>query len=1278
MKLSFIPAFINDKMVSGKRKGYFSGAVLFVDIKGFTKITRELMTHGDEGAEILSDIINKIFSGAIDSIYKKGGFISSFAGDAFTAIFENDKGLNCPEAAQNILKHVKKNKTISTKYGKFKIEVRIGISYGRIYWEIIPGKIQSVYLFKGKTILEAAEAEQKCREGSIEILNRPESPVKNKIKSKYLPLQKNIVKKFIPDQVLESKISGEFREIISIFVSFDTKQVSPAELIPVLADLSLKYGGFLNKTDYGDKGAVALIMFGAPLSVEKKNLRAFSMMSELIQLYPSVSAGVSLGTVYAGLIGNSQRCEYSCLGDTVNMSSRLMSKADLGQVLVDISSYSTGKEYGEFKYHGSFGLKGIKKDQKLYVFEGLKKNMTKKTGIELVGRETELAKLKDHLGPLRKSKFAGIIHVIGAAGIGKSLLVDHFLSRIDLSVYQIMELECDPILKESLNPFIGFLKDHFGISDQLSQRSNLKAFKLKYDEIIKNTNSKELSERLEDKRKFIIYLLNLDVNNTLQKNFSPNSIRTNTNYALKTFFIAYSRLKPLIIRIEDIHDIDHDSEEIFKILLTNIKDEPILIIATSRPVEKNRDLPLKDNDNLTSKIKLKPIVKAKTKEMIEFFLKYPVSNEIVKLISKKCSGNPFFIEQLAKLLKESGKLKKKAGKFHLRSGNIQIPSKINSLIISRIDRLRTDLKSTLQSASILGVEFSINILSGMVGGDDLKLKLMSIEEDDLLYPVTELKYIFKHALVRDSIYEMMLKKTLRELHTKAAEIIEKNHVDDIDLYIGSLAYHYENAGIKGKAKYYLTKAAEQANENYKSSDALNYYGRLLNYTKAGSKRHEIEINRIRLLKRLGKWDECEELIKNNLKSIKSEHYRCVLMYYWGDILLAKGDYDNSIKKIRECIAAGKSKKKLRSILSLANRNIGSIHWRKGENKEALKYMETYLKSSAEVQDRKEIANALGDLGIINWNLGNNQKALKYYRKRKKINIELGDKENLIRTLNNTALVLNQIGKKEQAVKLYKEQLKGAREIDDKQMIGYAYLNMGIVFLETGKTDDALVCFQKNYDNAMEIGEKRTMVFSLGNMGICHSDRGNFDKAMDLYSRQIELAKKISMRPSEGNAYGNMADMLKKQDKFKEAEHYYDLGIKILKETNSAFFLCGCLYNKASMLFDIGRINEAEILNLEAYEIAEKINRIEMKVMGKVLKARLLYTENPKKAVSMIKELIENQKDSNAMLSRIYFNLFMMNRSKKTAQKAIALNKAAFAKNKGIDHKIMIEKILEII
>jgi class 3 adenylate cyclase len=172
---NWIPRFLHDQRRAGCFQGNFAAATLYADISGFTALTESLMQQGKEGAEILSEQLNRIFVPLVQTIHAHHGWIATFAGDAFLAIFPwdgDDALLHSAQAALTIRQLFQESHVLQTRSGASALSARLGLALGRVDWSIL-GQEHSpehlTYYFKGSAIQNCIRAEQHASVGEIVI-----------------------------------------------------------------------------------------------------------------------------------------------------------------------------------------------------------------------------------------------------------------------------------------------------------------------------------------------------------------------------------------------------------------------------------------------------------------------------------------------------------------------------------------------------------------------------------------------------------------------------------------------------------------------------------------------------------------------------------------------------------------------------------------------------------------------------------------------------------------------------------------------------------------------------------------------------------------------------------------------------------------------------------------------------------------------------------------------------------------------------------------------------
>ena len=1234
---NFIPDLIGEKVSENIHSGTFTASTIFIDISGFTSMTQFLMEHGKEGAEILSNIINNIFSPSIRAVYDNGGFVSTFAGDAFTSIFETEKVDYALKAAFEINRVFAGSGKINTKFGEFELSVKIGISHGEVEYGIIDAEVQKAFYFRGEAIDACAKSEHQAEKMQI-VADRkfveqltvevekdsceeqwfiltPRELDLSPIGLKSVPdISDETEKDFVPDSVLEMKERGEFREIVSVFIGFE-ESAGYAESVKQVIKNTHAYGGYFNKIDFGDKGGVMLVIFGAPTGREKLYSRAADFALSLKQIEDfKYRSGVSTGIAFCGIVGSDLRKEYTALGNVVNLSARLMMKAEPHEILTAPQIRSKLPAQYRLENKGLTEFKGFSEKIEIFSLTGktaLKQQMTYSGSF--VGRKKEAEKLRKMIRPIFDNKFAGIVYIDGPAGIGKSRFIDNFVNRIDncASFY----LPCDEILRKSFNPFEYFLKNYFEQSESLSKKQNKDNFTRKFAGLISQIKDEEIKSELVRTESFIGDLIGLEWENSLYSQLDAKGKYENTLYALKNFFLAPSLLKPVIIILEDAHWIDNDSLSMFDMLTRNIGKYPIVILALCRPKDDGSLFDLFDPEKAEApinRLNIEPFNKEMMGEILkDRFAADSIPNNTSDFIWKKSIGNPFFVEQLALFLTENNLLDKN---LNLISEAKSIPLGISQIIISRIDRLSVKMKETVKTASVLGREFALKVLERMLGSKitDRRRLLQAGKNEQIWENLTELKYIFKHALIRDAVYEAQLKESLRKLHELAGNIIEDLHPEELKEHYEELADHYAKSENKIKAKEYLYKAGKLAMENFRNEKALNYFDKLLNlYDKNGEAAKVVECLQYsaKILKLTGKWDASVEKFESALKIAKEQ---------------------NDTINVIDC----------RNNLSLIMHNRGRL-------KEAMECFENTLKIAEEINYEHGIANIYVYMGNILQIRGDNDRAMEYLNRSLEIFKNSGSKKGIALALGCMGNMCFYTCDYKKALDYYAQQNQIYEEIADKKGIGVVLGSIGSAYYTSCNFEKANEFFNKQLAVSAELGDLSSVSLAYGRLGTIFVVQGDFEKAMEYYEKQMRISQELDDRRSISLALGNIAAIYKFENKLPEALSTIDKGLTICRESDNKYYLCVSLNLKASVLFDMNRIDEAKAANDECMQIANDADIKDYAFLSEIL---LNIIE---KDVDAFLEILKKPGLDEAQLADIHYELWKLTKEEEHRIKSVS-------------------------
>lgn len=1239
--LNLIPRFIHEKLkyTYRLREGNFVASVVFADIVGFTAITENLMKQGKRGAEELSILINEIYNPLINSIYKNGGFVANFAGDSITAIFRDGKGDDALSAALSIQENFGKRRNYYRKYsGGAEIDARIGLAFGDISWRVF-GDTKKAYCFYGAPIIECAEVTAGKNPGEIAIAKSILPDMRdaegrmliNRRDIKLKPLtriERSLAKQFVPEAVLTAGYGGEFRNVVPVFIAFDWSD-DKAEVDKLVNDILAKtedFGGYFNSMFYEDKGPHALIVFGAPISYENNVDRAVDFAYRLTGEYNKrIKIGITSGTVFAGAVGSRRRCTYTVLGDAVNQAARIMQTADWGRVWVSgdvvdgiYSEYGI-EDIGEITVKGKtepvamFNVTGVANVLTGELFEG-----------EMVGRDKELGRISEFCKPIFDGKFAGVTYVYGDAGIGKSRLLYGFIGDIETDV-TIFTLQTDSILRKSMNPLVYGLRTYFGQSDKYTEEINKANFEAVFNGLLGDVSELEknrsliesVTAELRRTKSLIGGLLGLRWESSLYDELDPRGRFENTVYALKDFFKAISLLKPVIIQIEDIQWLDNASLEVFQSLSRNIADFPIAIIASSRFADDGSKPTLQlSNETTVNEIELGALPTKSFTALIENRLGGTADGGLSASILERTEGNPFYIEQFCQYLKDNNLIEISDGEYKLAVKDFDIPEGIKSIIIARLDRLSQQLKELVYTASVLGREFYTEILSDMLKKRTVRPLLAEGVSEEIWSALSEIKYLFKHTLLRDTAYEMQLKKRLLQLHKLAGEALDGFYGDEATHY-ADIAFHYGEARLKGKTKYFLKKAGDFATENYNNDEAIDLYSRLIPYLTDKSEIARTKNEIAAIYNTIGKWDKAEEILNDNIetsRNIENDELLAKTYQQLGLLLRNKGNYDDAYTNCEKAYI-------------IAN----------------------------ELGNKKLCSNTLNALGVINAIRGEYDKATELWRKQEEIGREL-DNEGIIADVYSCLgnIVVRQ-GGVEEAFKYHNDALKIYENIENRKGANDAINNIAICCAYNNDTAGALERFRENLDYNIEIGNKREVSHALYNIGNTYGRTGDHVQAKEYVERALAISEELGDVYSAAVTTIQLAYALKELGKTGQAEKHLDNVIPICRELNITSNLSEALLYKTEILLSDGHVDEARTYVNETIATSKKTGRNDVYFESLIIDAKIDAVNDVKSAIDKLKTVAANESPPSPDIEALlYYELYKMTSESEYRDKALTL------------------------
>ena len=445
------------------------------------------------------------------------------------------------------------------------------------------------------------------------------------------------------------------------------------ECFSMMAEVIERHGGHIDKY----MGDCVMALFGVPTAIEEAPHKAINTAIDLRNnLYQfnkekhlekplDIHIGINSGVVIAGQLGGGQKREFTVIGDTVNLASRLEDASDMGQIFVGETTYNLTRDDFEFKALSPIALKG--KEQRVPVFELLsvkeqvhhrRLGESRMIQSEMVGRDAELDKLHLHL--LRVINGEGsMVNIIGEAGIGKSRLLAEFEQKEDVSKVHFLQGRGLSIGQNlSFHPLIDLLK---GWAD-IGEDEHDSVAREKLERSIHQTTPDEVDEIFP----FIATLMGMKLTGKHAERVKGIKGEALEKLILKNFRALLTKMaihKPLVMVIEDLHWIDTSSLELLFAFFRLVANNRILFINVFRPgyEETGGRLLQIVNDEYSDhavNIHLQPLSEMQSDELVHNLLKIKgLPTSVRQQIIDRSEGNPFFIEEVIRSFIDEGVLK---------------------------------------------------------------------------------------------------------------------------------------------------------------------------------------------------------------------------------------------------------------------------------------------------------------------------------------------------------------------------------------------------------------------------------------------------------------------------------------------------------------------------------------------------------------------------------------------------------------------------------------------
>jgi serine/threonine protein kinase/tetratricopeptide (TPR) repeat protein len=759
----------------------------------------------------------------------------------------------------------------------------------------------------------------------------------------------------------------------------------------------------------------------------------------------------------------------------------------------------------------------------------------------LYGRDAELAKLRA-LFDAAKAGDGQVVLVEGEAGIGKSRLVDEFVGRLAQSGEDVN------FLYGSYPPggaatasgaFISAYCEHLG-DDEAAVRTALPQTPLLVPAFAA--------------------LLRGDV--------APTGTEPLTKASLQTVFVhatrSFAAQRTTIVLIDDLHFAPEEGRALFAALALAVPGHRILLIGTARPEIDAGWIAQIDRIEHVSRIRL-PRLGAKDLVLLlrDSLHSEHLAEELSGKIATKSDGNPFFVFEILRGLREEQFLTKKPDGTWATTkliAEIEVPGSVKELIFARVGSLGTQERNLLDVAACAGFEFD-PVLVGQVlhaGRIPVLQRLAAVEKSHRLVHSVGRRFVFDHHQVAEVLYAALPDMLREEYHGSIADAIERSRqAKDRDpatldgALCVDLAEHFLKGAQGERAIRYLDAALGHLEKRYLHDAAVRLADRALAEPGlfAGRDRCELLLRKAGRLDLLGRRDAQRAALEEASTLAESDGgaaLRARVLRCFGVLHIRLSRLDAAQTVVGQALAAARAAGDWNEE-AINTGNLGIVFWALGRLGEAREQYERQLALAREIGDRRSEMSATGNLGVVFRNLGRLVEARERQERVLALSREIGDRLGESMATGNLGLVLSNLGRIEEAREHHERALVLAREIGDRQGEADATCSLGAVFWNLGRLGGARERFERHRALAREIGDRRGEAFATWNLGVVFRGLGGLAQARECSERSLGAFREMKDRRNEGFALQSLAELSVGEGDDPAAERQYSEALDLRRQ-----------------------------------------------------------------------------------------------------------------------------------
>jgi|APCry1669189070_1035195.scaffolds.fasta_scaffold00017_10 class 3 adenylate cyclase/tetratricopeptide (TPR) repeat protein len=902
------------------------------------------------------------------------------------------------------------------------------------------------------------------------------------------------------------------------------------ETMRLLAAVVDRYEGTIDK--FTGDGLMAL--FGVPVAHEDDPERAVRAALEMQQVLAPLRArlakergatfqvriGLNSGPLIAGMIGGERHGEYTVLGDAVNVAARLEKAAEPGTVLVSASTYAQTAPLFSFQSMPPLQVKGVSEPLQTYRPLGPAAQPGSLRGIAglhapMIGRAADLERLRSGIGSISTDSQRRVALISGEAGVGKSRLVAELRrTLVDMNI-RCVQAACRSHTRHTPLWMTGeLLRDLIGIgpADPPDVRDERQISFLQH----RGLSQAEILPYL----RHAMGEAELHPETTHLAALDPSMLQLQTQTAFRQALLAEARTTPLALICDDLHWADEPSRELLRYVLETTHEAHLALVLISRDPETDlvHSLTTDANPQLIE-VRLNALSQNEGYALIDELLHRSTGtdNNLAEQIVNRSTGNPFYIEELIRMLIEQGGLAlgERGWEVAPHASELlgSVPSSLRDLVLARFDRLPTDMRITLQRMAAIGRAAPLRLLVRLDGGADSlsAARLRDLEDRSFVTHImgAEPNYALQHSLAQDAIYETMLRRDRRQMHTLIAEAIMAEVCWEPDERTDVLAHQYAESATPQLAIPYQIEAAERAERSFAGVTAAQIYRQaiiLIEQFPAGHAEHAVRarIGLGRTLKYLGSFTEAgdaleearERLLVGGLPRDTWRTSSVAVLGELADVRTREGQLDIAGDTVQAglVLLGSQGSHDAPTAWQMLMEHLAWIRLREGQIDQAREIAASATEAIGPAADPITTASLFRVLAGVYYQQDHLAEAASYVERSLAIYRSIGYTPGIAAALANLGSLYYTQGQWSAALTSFEEALHLSEEIGYMPSQALTLANLGQLRLAVGDHDQAADDLERSWQMSAQTGEESAVVRAA--IGLAHIEliRGNLTAA----------------------------------------------------------------------------------------------------------------------------------------------------------------------------------------